>query len=94
MRDLDNSSSGLRRGFGLRPPRLLRTRWGGAVRQLITAYPMLMAAIGLIPVARATGSASRSVASSSATGSRSFVSCAALQDPARDAKTSVSSASS
>jgi hypothetical protein len=36
----------LLRGFGLRPPRLLRERWSGTVRQLISAHPMLMAVIG------------------------------------------------
>jgi transposase len=52
MRDLDNSVRGLLRGFGLRPPRLLRGRWSDAVRELITAHPMLMAAIEPILVAR------------------------------------------
>jgi hypothetical protein len=42
----------LLRGFGLRPPRLLRERWSGTVRQLISAHPMLMAAIDPILVAR------------------------------------------
>ena len=51
-RDLDNSVRGLLRGFGLRPPRGLRERWSGAVRQLIAAHPMLMAAIDPILVAR------------------------------------------
>lgn len=40
------------RGFGLRPPRLLRDRWSGAVLQPITARPMLMAALDPILVAR------------------------------------------
>jgi transposase len=52
LRDLDNSVRGLLRGFGLRPPRLLRDRWSGTVRQLITAHPMLMAAIDPILIAR------------------------------------------
>jgi transposase len=52
MRDLDNSVRGLLRGFGLRPPRLLRGRWSDAVRELIIAHPMLMAAIEPILVAR------------------------------------------
>ena len=51
-RDLDNSVRGLLRGFGLRPPRLLRERWSDAVRQLIAAHPMLMAAIDPILAAR------------------------------------------
>ena len=45
-------SAGLPRAFGLRPPRLLRERWRGAVRRLIAAHPMLMAAIDPILVAR------------------------------------------
>ena len=53
MRDLDNSVRGLLRGFGLRPPRFLRERWSGAVRQLIAAHPMLMSAIDPILIARA-----------------------------------------
>ena len=52
IRDLDNTVRGLLRGFGLRPPRLLRERWSGTVRQLITAHPMLIAAIDPILVAR------------------------------------------
>jgi transposase len=52
LRDLDNSVRGLLRGFGLRPPRLLRGRWSGTVRQLIFAHPVLMAAIDPILVAR------------------------------------------
>jgi transposase len=51
-RDLDNSVRGLLRGFGLRPPRLLRDRWSDTVRQLIAAHPVLMAAIDPILVAR------------------------------------------
>ena len=51
-RDLDNSVRGLLRGFGLRPPRLLRERWSDAVRRLIAAHPMLMAAIDPILAAR------------------------------------------
>jgi transposase len=51
-RDLDNSVRGLLRGFGLRPPRLLRERWSDAVRQLIGAHPMLSAAIEPILAAR------------------------------------------
>ena len=45
MRDLDNSVRGLLRGFGLRPPRLLRWRWSDAVRELICGHPVLTAAI-------------------------------------------------
>ena len=52
IRDPDNTVRGLLRGFGLRPPRLLRERWSGTVRQLITAHPMLIAAIDPILVAR------------------------------------------
>jgi transposase len=52
LRDLDNSVRGLLRGFGLRPPRLLRERWSGAVRQLIAAHPVLTAAIEPILAAR------------------------------------------
>jgi transposase len=51
-RDLDNAVRGLLRGFGLRPPRLLRERWSDAVRQLIGAHPVLMAAIAPILAAR------------------------------------------
>ena len=51
-RDLDNSVRGLLRGFGLRPPRLLRERWSDAVRRLIAAHPMLMTAIEPILAAR------------------------------------------
>ena len=52
LRDLDNSVRGLLRGFGLRPPRLLRERWSGAVRRLIAVHPVLVAAIDPILVAR------------------------------------------
>jgi transposase len=52
MRELDNSVRGLLRAFGLRPPRLLRGRWGSAVRQLIAPHPTLMAALDPILVAR------------------------------------------
>jgi transposase len=51
-RDLDNSVRGLLRGFGLRPPRLLRERWSDAVRQLIAAHPVLLAALDPLLVAR------------------------------------------
>jgi transposase len=52
LRDLDNSVRGLLRSFGLRPPRLLRERWSGAVRRLIAVHPVLVAAIDPILVAR------------------------------------------
>jgi transposase len=52
LRDLDNSVRGLLRGLGLRPPRLLRERWSGAVRRLIAVHPVLVAAIDPILVAR------------------------------------------
>jgi transposase len=52
LRDLDNSVRGLLRGFGLRPPRLLRERWSGAVRRLIAVHPVLVAALDPILVAR------------------------------------------
>jgi transposase len=51
-RDLANAVRGLLRSFGLRPPRLLRERWNDAVRRLIAAKPMLMAAINPILAAR------------------------------------------
>jgi transposase len=51
-RDLDNSVRGLLRGFGLRPPRLLRERWSHAVRQLIAQHPTLLAALDPILAAR------------------------------------------
>ena len=52
MRDLDNAVRGLLRGFGLRPPRLLRRRWSAAIRELIGAHPMLSASIEPILAAR------------------------------------------
>lgn len=51
-RDLDNRGRGLLRGFGRRPPRLLRRRWSDAVRQLIAGHPMLTASIEPILKAR------------------------------------------
>jgi transposase len=52
MRDLDNAVRGLLRGFGLRPPRLLRQRWSHAVRDLIGGHRMLTASIEPILNAR------------------------------------------
>lgn len=52
LKDLDNSVRGLLRCFGLRPPRLLRARWSGAVRELIEGHPALTDAISPILEAR------------------------------------------
>lgn len=52
MRDLDNAVRGLLRGFGLRPPRLLRERWSHAVRELIAGHPILTASIDPMLLAR------------------------------------------
>lgn len=52
MRDLDNAVRGLLRGFGLRPPRLLRQRRRHTVRDLIAGHPMLTASIEPILNAR------------------------------------------
>lgn len=53
LRDVENSGRGLLRGFGLRPPRRLRTRRDAAVRELVAGHPTLPLAIEPLLLARA-----------------------------------------
>lgn len=43
LRDIENSTRGLLRGFGLRIPRALRGRWSAAVRESLAGHPTLPA---------------------------------------------------
>ena len=52
LRDLENSVRGLLRGFGLRVPLLLRSRWSDAVRTLIAGHPSLPAIFEPLLLAR------------------------------------------
>ena len=53
LRDIENSTRGLLRGFGLRLPRLLGSRWDGAVREMVAGHPALPAILEPLLLARA-----------------------------------------
>jgi transposase len=54
QKDIENSVRGLLKGFGLRLGRLLRTRWDGAVRDIVAGNPMLAMIMEPLLVARRT----------------------------------------
>ena len=53
LTDIENSTRGLLRGFGLRIPRVLRGRWEAAVRDCIAGHPTLLAIFEPLLAARA-----------------------------------------
>ena len=53
LRDIENSTRGPLRGFGLRLPRLLGSRWDGAVREMVAGHPALPAILEPLLLARA-----------------------------------------